>query len=49
MEKFDLSQAVGVCLYMLIEHELGKSTHGSLVGLVRNKSLCILSLFLRKK
>lgn len=49
MDKFNLTHAVGIAIYMCLEHELGKSEHGSLIGLVKNFILCILKFIVRKK
>lgn len=34
-DKFSVSKAVGFSFYMILEHELGKTEHGSVIGLVR--------------
>lgn len=49
MEKFDLTHAVAMSIYMCLEHELGKSEHGSLIGLVKNCFICILKFIVIKK
>lgn len=35
MCKFSISQAVGFCMYMFLEHRLGKSETGSVIGIVK--------------
>lgn len=34
MDKFSISKAVGFCLYMFLEHALGKTKLGSMLGLL---------------
>lgn len=42
MEQFSLTHAIAAGVYMFLEHELGKTEHGSLIGLVKNGFTCIL-------